>query len=152
MALASIAGLVSDPTNGVTGASAEPSSDARAELVAERIRHHLVDVDGPKRERLSSFALTHAVGGDLSHIHAAHDLRKVPIVSRRRWIGPGVVRLRRALRGALEPLPEAQSTWNGATARLVSFLIQQLVVQARAIESLERQVAELQDERRDDAR
>jgi uncharacterized coiled-coil protein SlyX len=56
--------------------------------------------------------------------------------------------VKRALRRLLHPLPEAQSVWNGANARVVTFLLRQLAAQERTIESLERQVAELYDERR----
>jgi hypothetical protein len=98
--------------------------------------------------RLPSFALEHEVSGDLGHLHAAHDLTALPIPGRDRIGRAVVVRLRRALRRGIYPIPEAQSVWNGANARLVSFLLRQLVAQARAIESLERQVAHLQDELR----
>ncbi len=94
------------------------------------------------------FALEHAVAGDLGHLHAAHDLRKLPITSRRQLIGPAVVRVKRGLQTLLHPLPEAQSTWNGANARVVTFLLRQLAAQARAIESLEQQVSELHDTQR----
>lgn len=57
-----------------------------------------------------------------------------------------MVRLRRTLRQGLFPLPEAQSVWNGANARIVSFLLRQLAGQARAIESLEQQVSQLRDD------
>lgn len=86
------------------------------------------------------------MAGDLGHLHAAHDLRMLPIPSRRRVAKPLVVRLRRALRQGLYPLPEAQSVWNGANARVVTFLLRQLAAQARAIESLEQQVSALHDE------
>ncbi len=86
------------------------------------------------------------MAGDLGHLHAAHDLRLLPITARRGWTRPLVVRLRRALRQGLYPLPEAQSVWNGANARVVTFMLRQLAAQARAIESLEQQVSALQDE------
>lgn len=86
------------------------------------------------------------MSGDLGHLHAAHDLRALPMPSRRRWARPLVVRFRRILRQGLYPLPEAQSVWNGANARVVTFLLRQLAAQARAIESLEQQVSELHDE------
>ena len=54
--------------------------------------------------------------------------------------------LRRGLRRGLHPLPEAQSVWNGANARVITFLMRQLAAQARAIESLEQQVSDLHDE------
>ncbi len=57
-----------------------------------------------------------------------------------------MVRLRQTLRQGLFPLPEAQSVWNGANARVVSFLLRQLAAQARAIESLEQQVSQLHDD------
>ncbi len=95
------------------------------------------------------FALEHAVAADLGHLHAAHDLREIPIISRRRAIGPLIVRVKRALWQLLYPLPEAQSTWNGADARVLTFMMRQLAVQARAIESLEDHVAELHGEPRE---
>lgn len=86
------------------------------------------------------------MSGDLGHLHAAHDLTVLPIPARERLTRPLVVRLRRALLRGIYPLPQAQSVWNGANARMVSFLLGQLAAQARAIESLEQQVAQLHDE------
>ncbi len=79
------------------------------------------------------------------HLHA-HYLTALPVTARERVGRPFVIKLRRGLRRGIYPLPEAQSVWNGANARVVSFLLRQLVAQARAIESLEQQVAQLQDE------
>ena len=95
---------------------------------------------------MPSFAIEHAVSGDLGHLHAAHDLRAVRITSGRGLMGPLVVRFKRLLHRALRPLLESQSVWNGANARVMSFQLRQLVAQARAIESLEQQVAELRNE------
>jgi hypothetical protein len=117
-------------------------------LIAARLRQNASRVKPSLDRRLPSFALEHAVAGDLGHLHAAHDLRELPNVSHRRLFGPLIVRTRRALRKGLYPLPEAQSVWNGATARLVTFLLRQLAAQARTVESLERQLSELQDELR----
>jgi hypothetical protein len=122
------------------------AEDTRSKLIAARLRQGASRRVPSLDSRLPSFALEHAVAGDLGHLHAAHDLRGLPIVSRRRLVGPLVVRAKRALRAGLHPLPEAQSVWNGANARLVTFLLRQLTAQARALESLEQQVAELRDE------
>jgi hypothetical protein len=81
--------------------------------------------------------------GDAGHLHRAHDLRRQPIESDRRLIGPLMVRFKRTLLRLLHPLPEVQSNWNAANARMVTFLLLQVTAQARSIESLERQVAEL---------
>jgi hypothetical protein len=126
-------------------AEASTAEDDRPALVASRLRQNAVRSTSLDR-RLPSFALEHAVAGDLGHLHAAHDLRRLPITSRRRLARPLVVRLRRALRQGLYPLPEAQSVWNGANARVVTFLLRQLAAQSRAIESLEQQVSALHDE------
>jgi hypothetical protein len=136
-------------SNGTTdiGGEASDIQDRRTALTAARIRQNAIRSTSSDR-RLPSFALEHAMSGDLGHLHAAHDLRMLPIPSRRRLTRPVVVRLRRMLRQGLYPLPEAQSVWNGANARVVSFLLRQLAAQARAIESLEQQVAELHDELR----
>jgi hypothetical protein len=122
------------------------ADDIRSTLIAARLRQNATRREPTLDSRLPSFALEHAVSGDLGHLHGAHDLRELPIVSRRRLAGPLVVRAKRALRNGLHPLPEAQSVWNGANARVVTFLLRQLAAQARTVESLERQVAELYDE------
>jgi hypothetical protein len=122
------------------------AEETRSKLIAARLRQSTSRRAPSLDTRLPSFALEHAVSGDLGHLHAAHDLRELPIVSRRRLVGPLVVRLKRALRDGLYPLPEAQSVWNGANARVVTFLLRQLAAQARTVESLEQQVAELHDE------
>jgi hypothetical protein len=133
---------VTDP-----GAEDVPTeAQARPGLIAARLRQtasrHKPLVDA----RVPSFALEHAVSGDLGHLHAAHDLTRLPINARRRLARPLVVAARRLMRRGIYPLPEEQSTWNGANARVVTFLLRQLAAQARAIESLERQVSHLHDE------
>jgi hypothetical protein len=128
-----------------TPAEGGVAEDLRVAKVAARIRQNAVRSSSFDR-RLPSFALEHAVSGDLGHLHAAHDLRALPFPARRRLTRPLVVRLRRTLRQGLFPLPEAQSVWNGANARIVSFLLRQLAGQARAIESLEQQVSQLRDD------
>jgi hypothetical protein len=122
------------------------ADDARSKLIAAKLRQSASRRVPSPDSRLPSFALEHAVSGDLGHLHAAHDLRELPIVSRRRLVGPLIVRGKRALRAGLHPLPEAQSVWNGANARVVTFLLRQLAAQARTVESLEQQVAALHDE------
>jgi hypothetical protein len=124
------------------------SGEARAKLIAARIRLTAAGRRDHHEARLPWFALGHAVAGDLEHMHAAHDIRRLPISSRRRVVGPALVRAKRGLQSLLHPLPEAQSTWNGATARVTTFLLRQMVAQAQSIESLEQQVEQLQEELR----
>lgn len=125
------------------GAQAE---DTRSMLIATRMRNNATSQVPSRWTRVPSFAIEHAVSGDLGHLHAAHDLRSVRIASGRRLVGPLTVRFKRLLHRALHPLPESQSVWNGANARVMSFQLGQLAAQARAIESLEQQMAELRDE------
>jgi hypothetical protein len=135
-------------TDGAIDQHAEAQADdTRAALVAARLRQNAAASTSLDR-RLPSFAIEHALAGDVGHLHAAHDLRGLPVVSGRGRGGALVVRAKRALRRGLEPLPQAQSVWNGANARVISFLMRQLAAQARAIESLEQQVSELHDELR----
>jgi hypothetical protein len=137
-----------DPRTREAHIDAGPQSGRKAVLVAARLRQNAELAPSPRNSRLPWYALEHAVSGDLGHLHAAHDLRGLPYPARRRLTKPVVVWLRRLLRRGLYPLPEAQSVWNGANARAVTFLLRQLAAQERAIESLERQIAELYDERR----
>lgn len=123
------------------------AQDTSSALVAARLRQNAARSTSSDR-RLPSFAIEHALSGDLGHLHAAHDLRSLPFPARRRLTRPLVVWFRRSMRRGLYPLPDAQSTWNGANARVVSFLLRQLAAQARAIESLEQQVSALHDELR----
>lgn len=123
-----------------------PADDARRDLVAARLRQTASHRTPSLASRLPSFMIEHAVAGDLGHLHAAHDLRRLPITSDRKMTGSLIVRVKRALRKGLHPLPESQSVWNGANARVVSFLLRQLAAQGRTIELLERQVSELYEE------
>ena len=125
-----------------------PASGDRTALIAKRIRQNAGRHAAPADSRIPSYALEHAVSGDLGHLHAAHDLRTLPTASRRRLTAPLVIGVKRVLLRLLYPLPEAQSVWNGANARVVTFMLRQLAAQARTIESLEQQVSELYDERR----
>lgn len=153
VAIANIAHLVmQDVSANEMTDKTSAAQDDRAALAAARLRQNATGSMSFGRgstsfdRRLPSFALEHAVSGDLGHLHAAHDLRTLPTPSRRRLTKPMVVRFRRILRQGLYPLPEAQSVWNGANARVVTILLRQLAAQARAIESLEQQVSELHDE------
>lgn len=121
---------------------------ASSELISARLRQNAERDRSALESRLPSFALEHAVRGDLGHLHATHDLRTLPIGSHRRLLGKLTTRGKRALVRGLHPIPEAQSVWNGANARVITFLLRQLAAQGRAIESLERQVANLHDELR----
>jgi hypothetical protein len=121
---------------------------AKASLIALWLRQN-ADRRAPSLdERVPWFALDYAISGDLGHLHAAHDLQALPLTSRGRFTGPAVRWFRNLVRRGLYPLPQSQSVWNGANARVISFLVHQLVIQARAIESLEEQVSALQDEHR----
>jgi hypothetical protein len=137
-----------DPGTREAHIGTSPQSGRKAVLVAARLRQNAALAPSPPGSRLPWYALEHAVSGDLGHLHAAHDLRDLPYPARRRLTKPVIVWFRRLLRRGLYPLPEAQSVWNGANARVVTFLLRQLAAQERAIESLEHQIAELHDERR----
>jgi hypothetical protein len=115
-----------------------PSND----LIAARLRMAAMR-PRPNDDRQPWFALEHVVEGDLGHLHATHDLRDLRIESKRALMGPAIVRLKRAIQRSLHPLQESQSVWNGANARVVTFLLRQLSAQARAIEKLEDEVARL---------
>lgn len=133
-------------TVGTIGSDESGSTDSgRATLVAARLRQNASHISSLPDSRLPSYALEHAVGGDLGHLHAAHNVGALPISSERRLTGPLIVRAKRALFRGLHPFPESQAVWNGANARVITFLIRQLAAQARTIELLELQVAELNE-------
>lgn len=130
-----------------SSSASETQSDAeRSTLIAARLRQNASRRKPSLDSRIPSFALEHAVWGDLGHLHAAHNLLELPITSERRFIGPLIIRAKRVLLRGMSPVSESQSVWNGASARVVTFLIRQLAAQARTIESLERQVSDLHDE------
>lgn len=93
------------------------------------------------------YALERAIAGDLGHLHASHDLRRAAPVSNRPG-GRAILVAKRALRRALHPLLDVQSEYNGANARVISVLLGQLAQQERAIEALERLVADLHEKPR----
>jgi hypothetical protein len=95
--------------------------------------------------RLPSFAFEHLMEGDAGHLHRAHNLLDLPTESHRRLSGPLVSVAKRTLLRLLHPLPEVQTTWNAANARVVTLLFRQVAAQARSIELLEQQVAELNE-------
>ena len=86
------------------------------------------------------------MAGDVGHLHRAHNLDALPIESHRRLSGKLMIRTKRMLRRMLFPVLETQSSWNGANARVVTFMLRQLAAQARSIESLEQQLDELYEE------
>lgn len=83
--------------------------------------------------------------GDAGHLHRAHNIRDLPIQSHRGLTGPIVTAIKRTLLRLLHPLPEVQTTWNAANARVITLLLRQVAAQARSIELLEQEVAELRE-------
>jgi hypothetical protein len=122
----------------------EPSS--RTALIATRLRQTARTTPSPVEDPLPSFALEHAVAGDVGHLHGTYNLSALPIESQRHLSGKLMVRTKRMLRRMLYPVLETQTGWNGANARVVSFTLRQLAAQARSIESLEQRVEELYEE------
>ncbi|GEM_PF-2892698 len=96
---------------------------------------------------LRPFSVARWLDGDAGHLHRAGDLTNVPISSHRHLGGRIVVVVKRTLRRLLFPLLDVQTSVNAANARVVTFMLQQLAAQARHVEELERQVAELRAER-----
>jgi hypothetical protein len=135
--------VTGSPTTRLQGAA--PADPLRTKLIADRLRQNTRRAARPPDSRLPWYALEHAIAGDLGHLHAAHDLRELPTSSNRSVSGPILVRVKRVVRRLLHPLPEAQSVWNGANARVITFMLRQLAAQARTIESLEQQISELHD-------
>jgi hypothetical protein len=118
---------------------------ARTSLIEARLRQGARDVLPLADARLPHFVFEHLMEGDAGHLHRAHNVRDLPIESHRRLTGPMVVATKRALLRLLHPLPEVQTTWNAANARVVTLLLRQVAAQARSIELLEQQVAELNE-------
>ena len=122
-----------------------PESISRTALIEARLRQGVRTVVPLDDARLPSFVFEHLMEGDAGHLHRAHDLRDLSVQSDRRLSGPLVTKARRTLMRLLYPLPEVQTTWNAANARVVTLLLRQVAAQARSIEVLEQQVAELNE-------
>ena len=113
-------------------------------LAAQRLREAVAAATPPPNERLiTRHDLERWQHGDAGHLQRAADLRAAPIASPRGPLGRPVVAVKRMLRRLLHPLPEQQSGLNAANARVVAYLLEQLVAQAEAIDELAREVAEL---------
>jgi hypothetical protein len=113
-------------------------------LVSARLRTNALRQHREPDSRLRWFVLEHVISGDFGHVHAAHDVRNLPVTARAGIRRPLVLWSKRTALRLIRPLPEAQSVWNGAAARLFTFLLRQIEEQERTIEMLERQVAELE--------
>jgi hypothetical protein len=135
--------------NGIR-ATADLSADKMAvgppnpALIAARLRTNALREHRDPDSRLWWYSLEHAIAGDLGHVHVAHDLRSLPLTASQGLRRPLVLWSKRIAQRLIRALPEAQSVWNGAAARLFSFLLRQIETHERAIETLERQVAELE--------
>jgi hypothetical protein len=123
------------------GAPADPQR-----LIAARLRE-VAAATSPLFEALTPERVSEWENGDIGRIAAGADLVRLPISSHRQRSGPAVVALKRTLRRLLHPLPETQSSVNAANARVATFLLGQLAAQARAIEQLESELAELRAQR-----
>jgi len=124
-----------------------PGRDAGAGLIAQRLRETAATAAPPPAEPLSPHAVTAWLEGDAGHLHRAGDLAAVPIASHRRLLGRPVVAAKRTVRRLLFPLIDIQSGVNAANARAITFLLTALGAQARSIDELQREVAQLRAER-----
>ncbi len=119
---------------------------AGAQRLIEQRLHDVAAAATPRLDALSPEHVAEWERGDIAAIERGADLVHLPISSHRGAAGPAVVALKRVLRRLLHPLPEAQSSVNAANARVLTFLLRQLAEQARAIERLEAELAELRAE------
>jgi len=122
----------------------QPQAAGAQALIAQRLRETAAAAPAPVFAALAPARLTEWES-DIAVVERGSDLVHLPISSHRAGSGPALVAVKRWLRRLLHPLPQAQSDVNAATARILHFLLLQLVEQARAIERLE---AELRVERR----
>lgn len=115
-------------------------------LAAQRLREAVAATAPPPRERLiTRYDLERWQQGDAGHLQRAADLRAAPIASHRGPLGRPVVAVKRTLRRLLHPLPDQQSGVNAANARVIAYLLEQLLAQAEAIDELAAEVAELRE-------
>lgn len=119
-----------------------PDDGASQPLIAARLRQTASAVAASPA---GSPAAARGPLADVDHLHRAFDLTSVPLASRRRFGGGLVVALKRSLRRLLAPLLDVQTSVNGANARVVSFLVEELEAQRRRIEELERRLGERRD-------
>jgi hypothetical protein len=119
-----------------------PDDGASQPLIAARLRQTASAVAASPA---GSAAAARGPLADVDHLHRAFDLMSVPLASRRRFGGGLVVALKRSLRRLLAPLLDVQTSVNGANARVVSFLVEELEAQRRRIEELERRLGERRD-------
>jgi len=139
---------MTDATRSMQRSIPEPLPPAVARTIASRLRQTAARPELVAPPRMPSYVFARAIGSDLVHLHASHDLRRAaaPVSVR-----PGrkfILRGKYALRRALHPLLDVQSEYNGANARVISLLVEQAAQQERAIEALERLVAELHEQPR----
>lgn len=138
---------MTDASHSIRRSIPEPLPPAVAKTIAGRLRQTAARPELVTPPRMPSYVLARAIGGDLVHLHASHDLRRAAPVS----VRPGqriILWVKYALRRALHPLLDVQSEYNGANARVISLLVEQAAQQERAIEALERLVAELHEQPR----
>jgi hypothetical protein len=134
--------MAGERVQGVRTASVEESG-APQRLIAARLRQTASAAAPSHFEPMTPFSVEQWLTGDAGHLHRAFDLTTIPTTSDRRHGARIVVALKRAIRRLVFPVLDVQSSLNGANARTVTFLLRQLAAQARSIEALEQQVAEL---------
>ena len=134
------------PGERVEGADAAAVEGAACveRLAAHRMREAVGASAPPPHERLMTrHDLERWQHGDAGHLQRAADLRSAPIASHRGPLGRPVVVVKRTLRRLLHPLPDQQSGVNAANARVVAYLLEQLVAHAEAIDELAVEIDEL---------
>lgn len=119
------------------------------QLIAERLREVAGAGAVTRPDAVSEALISEWEDGDIAVIERGGDLTHLPISSERPGAGPAVVLIKRWLQRLLHPLPQTQGAVNAASARTLRFLLRQLAAQARAIERLETELAELRAEQRE---
>jgi hypothetical protein len=111
-----------------------PAGDA--ELIAGRLRQTAA-LGRPPTHLVAPEPLDveHWMDGDVGHLHRAFDLTQLQLR------GGGAIDA--TLRRLLAPVLEAQTSLNGAAARVVSALLDHVAAQELRLERLEREISEL---------
>lgn len=118
---------------------------SRTSLIEARLRRGAAEVLPSADTLVPALVFDELMEGDAGHLHRAHNISDLPIESHRRLTGPVVASIKRMLVRLLYPLPEVQTTWNAANARVVTLLLRQVASQARRIDMLEHQVSDLSE-------
>jgi SAM-dependent methyltransferase len=127
---------------------AEIMRQVRDQASKQRRKFALSAAASPRRNSHMNNQASSQAAGDLGFLQSAQDLSQVRMSSHRKGVGNFIVLAKKVLQQLLTPIFERQSAYNGANARLMAYLCEQVPRLEGLVAQMEERVASALEARR----